>query len=227
MKVISFVATKSSGKSTSLHVLAERLLAGGVSVHIIDCDPQADQAEFVEEASQYYNTLTFTPWSDLKNAEHIPTAVMDKVDSFQDQDSVVLIDVQGSDNDLLSLGAAISDLVLVPMMDGNLEHKSTSATLTRLAYLERTNRKKLPIKTFWAKAKAIGMSNNAKALQDDAEAAGYAWLGANLMERKEFKNLVLTGRILQEEGKSSELKRQQDSVQIADVWVEKISEALS
>lgn len=225
MKVISFVATKSSGKSTSIHVLAERLLSEGVNVHIIDCDPQADQLEFVHVASKYYENLTFTPWSELKNQNHIPTTVFDIVDDLAGKDGVLIIDVQGSDNDLLSLGAIVSDLVLVPMMDGNLEHKSTNQTLTRLAFLERTRKQRLPIRTFWAKAPVgINLSNAATGIQKGAEEAGYQWLGSNLLQRKEFKNLVLTGKILQEDAKPSEQQRQKRSEEIADHWKSKIVE---
>ena len=227
MKVISFVATKSSGKSTSLHVLAERLLSDGIPVHIVDCDPQADPFEFVTMASKHFHNLTFTPWTDLYKEDHIPTAVMDIVDSHADKEGVLLIDVQGSDNELLSVGAMVSDLVLVPMVDGNLEHKAINKTLSRLKYLERSIGKELPVRTFWAKAQYIGLTKIAQDIERDAGKIGYSWLGSNLMERREFKHLCLTGKILTEDSKATEQKRQRASIEVADTWVSKIVEVFA
>ena len=129
MNVLSLVATKSMGKSTSTHVLTNRLLEKGVPVHIIDADPQEHQSEFCSKAKAVYgDLLTYTSWDSL-NAKREPAEEMfDIVSDASDKPGVMIIDVQGSDNDLLSQAAGLADLVLVPIILGPLELNAIKQT---------------------------------------------------------------------------------------------------
>jgi len=217
MNVISFIATKSMGKSTNLHVLAERLLKMNVPVHIIDADPQSSQAKFVSEAQEHYSTLSFTPWEVLNATQEPAVVLYDTVEQKAEEQGVLLIDVQGSDNDLLTQGASLADLVLVPMVDGPLEREATKATFKRLKMLERMLKRKLNAKIYYAAVPPFGLSKVAQSVIDQAAQIDFEFLGSHLMARREFKYLCETGTLN---------SARPEVLKIADTWQKAVGEAL-
>lgn len=235
MQVISFVAVKSMGKSTSLQVLAERLLSRGIDVHIVSLDPQGSQDGFAEEAKKYYPNLTHTPWSHFKDSDDQGGLLFDLIEEKREINGVILVDVQGTDNNLIEPAALYSNLTLVPMIDGPMERDQLKRTFRKLYQIDRMKKRysgdnskevKLNVGVYYTKV-TINLSHPARKVIDEAERIGFKFIGVNLMENSYFKHLCRTGSISHEDNLTpAKLKKRDNALSYADAWVEAIEGVL-
>lgn len=224
MKIITMASSKGGvGKSICTSIAAERFLANGVPVHILDLDPQSDQREVFEALHAIYgDQVSLTSMDDLiKMNPDVQTAAFDIIDEAESKEGIMVIDVQGSNNNLLSLAATRADCILVPMVDSPNDLKGTRATIIEFRKLERLLGKKLPVHFFWNKAKGIGLSKDGKEAEEQLK-ENFSLLGANLVERTPYKYIVTTGRLTKDVKKDPDPK----VIAEADGWINRIVELM-
>ncbi|WP_146592264.1 ParA family protein [Puniceibacterium confluentis] len=127
MYVITFANPKGgSGKTTSAMLLAEQIALSGGRVAILDLDPNA-------------NILA---WSETRKAggQAVPFAVLARpqaeetvelIDSLADSTDYVIIDLEGSKDQIVTFALSRTDLCIIPL-DGSPMEARQAATAVRL-----------------------------------------------------------------------------------------------
>lgn len=207
MKIIAIVSTKGGvGKSTSCNILACRLAEANQPVHILELDPQNSQRHFIEKTQEIYKTITATTWEELttsqnKTTSHDPIeAAWNIIDEHADKPGFLVIDVQGSDNNLLHFALGAGDIILIPIMDGTQEITTIPNTITAINTTQRTHRRKFNMRWFWTNVQGIGLSNAAIQVERDLVEAGFQMLGRNLVSRSAYKHIARNGDLVQKKG---------------------------
>lgn len=225
MKVMTIASTKGGiGKSTCVNIAADRILETGTPVHLLDLDPQDDQFAFFNNAKEAYPHLSITRFADLgvgSEYKDAQAAAFGVIDSMADKEGILIIDVQGSESNLLQMALGSADLILVPMLDSPKELKGTMDTIMSLAQTERLYRRKLNVHFFWNEVSGIGFSKLAMNAQDTLLEKNFSLLGQNLMKRSAYKNIGENGRIA-EKREDHYLK----TLEEANAWVRRISEVI-
>ncbi|ENN83803.1 plasmid partitioning protein ParA (plasmid) [Rhizobium freirei PRF 81] len=156
MTIIAFAHTKGGvGKSTLCLLIASELARGGTNVLIVDADQKQQSClQWVKRCGeagtlpQTLQAVAVTKTEELKLA-------LKRTDA-----DVILIDVQGSMNDLLIAAIVASDLTLVPTKANVIEMVET----VKLFEWAETNLKRAPLRLVLNRVD--GIDTNTAAFQD-------------------------------------------------------------
>ena len=117
MIVITFSNPKGgTGKTTANLVLAEHIASVGGRVSIIDCDPNRNIVRWAQERTNEGRTLPYRI-APLGNAD----AMIDQIEAEQGYCDYLLIDLEGTADQVTSLATQMADLVLVPLTPSYME----------------------------------------------------------------------------------------------------------
>lgn len=109
-RIIAFASPKGGGGKTTLAILlASEFAHGGLSVKVLDADPQGSALLWQKrsrDAGAMMDGLEVTP---IKDASELGTALQQGIDA-----DVVLVDIQGTANETLAVAVGYADLVLIP-----------------------------------------------------------------------------------------------------------------
>ena len=240
MNVISFISTKSMGKSTGVQTLTNALLRRGVAVHVVALDPQQSHRYFTGPVTEAYPDLfQFTPYATLSDSNNIVNRFYDIVDAAEEEEGVLLIDVQGTDNNLISPAAGASDLVLVPLIDGDMERLEAMTTFEKLVQIDREIKRSKGLKhkdhpqpvlqaRVYHTRNSLATSNDARKTVQTAEGLGFPDLGCNLKLNGLIGKLPVTGLIPDPSTLSgAEKQKAQKAWDTINPWVQKIEMALA
>jgi chromosome partitioning protein len=109
-RIIAFASPKGGGGKTTLAILlASEFAHGGLSVRVLDADPQGSALLWQKrsrEAGAAMARLEVTP---IKDAAELGGALQGSIDA-----DVILVDIQGTANETLAVAVGYADLVLIP-----------------------------------------------------------------------------------------------------------------
>ena len=155
MTIIALANSKGGvGKSTLCLLIASELAENGASVLVIDADPQQSCRQWVDRC----NSVSTLPSSLLVTTASSPHDL--KVALTTATASIVLIDVQGSINDLLIAAIVASDITLVPAKANVMEMIET----VKLFEWAKASLKRAPLKLLLNRVE--GIDTRTTAFQD-------------------------------------------------------------
>jgi chromosome partitioning protein len=109
-KVIAFASPKGGGGKTTLAILlACEFAHGGLSVVLLDADPQGSAMLWRRRSAEAGAALVSIEVRSVSDASALGALLQAGIDA-----DVVIIDIQGTANETLAVAVAYADLVLVP-----------------------------------------------------------------------------------------------------------------
>jgi chromosome partitioning protein len=129
--IIAFASPKGGGGKTTLTILlASEFAHGGLSVKVLDADPQGSALLWQKrsrDAGAMMDGLEVTP---VKDASELGTTLQQGIDA-----DVVLVDIQGTANETLAVAVGYADLVLIPTRASLFDCVQADALVTFLKAL--------------------------------------------------------------------------------------------
>jgi chromosome partitioning protein len=135
MPVISIANPKGgAGKSTTALILGTTLAARGVSVTILDCDPNQPIATWAGDTASRVKVI-----GDLREEQLVST-----IDGEAAQRQVVIIDLEGTASRSVSRSLMRSDLVLIPMQASAIDAAQAARAVGLVRQEEEMLRQPIP-----------------------------------------------------------------------------------
>lgn len=159
MAVIAVGNTKGgSGKTTTAIALATAFAGSGLSVALLDGDPDGRAGEWFAvwaPATGYETIVTTDPKTEVILHPHthngitlVPNmdedAILDTVEQYNESHDLVIIDLQGSANQSMLLAFGHADLVIIPVQSSRFDLKGMVKTVKTVRSAARSTRREIP-----------------------------------------------------------------------------------
>lgn len=179
MQVIVFASSKGGvGKTTSALTLACVLTHHGASTTLIDADPNAPLALWSARFA-----------SGVPKALTVKTAFRTDVADFIDgaTDPYVIVDLEGSRNDEVSVAIGRADLVLIPMKGNQLDADEAVNVIKVIRKQETIFRREIPFRVFLSQTSPVIMDKGMRDICAQMRDNSIPMLSTAFVERSAFK----------------------------------------
>ncbi|MCV9909561.1 ParA family protein [Brucella sp. HL-2] len=199
MPVITFMSSKGgAGKTTAVFCLADRALAMGMKVTIIDTDPTDFWRGFQEDSQ--------ITGAGLPESLRLVTAfnvaeLYEAAKTANETSDLVLIDTKGAIERLAITAGTISDMVIIPLKFSGKDWREAIATYTRLSNVsEEAEYKDLymdyeRIKFLWSETEIAIQSNLTKELRQRAKDSNAPVFTTELYRRTALRAALDKGKL--------------------------------
>lgn len=179
MQVIVFASSKGGvGKTTSALSLACVLTHHNVRATLIDADPNAPLALWAKRFPESVpEGLTVTT--------AFRTDVADIIDSAADP--FVIVDLEGSRNEEVSVAIGRADLVLIPMKGNQLDADEAVNVIKVIRKQETIFRRKIPFRVFLSQTSPVIVDRGMRDICDQMRHNGIPMMNSAMVERSAFK----------------------------------------
>lgn len=179
MQVIVFASSKGGvGKTTSALALASVLTHHGAATTLIDADPNSPLALWSQRFPEGVpSRLT------VKTAYR--TDVADIIDSACDP--FVIVDLEGSRNDEVSVAIGRANLVLIPMKGNQLDADEAVNVIKVIRKQETIFRRKIPFRVFLSQTSPVIMDKGMRDICAQMRENSIPMLRTSVAERSAFK----------------------------------------
>ena len=217
MQVIVFASSKGGvGKTTSALTLACVLTHHGVPTTLIDADPNAPLALWSSRFSE-----GVPPTLTVKTA--LRTDVADIIDNAED--AYVIVDLEGSRNEEVSVAIGRADLVLIPMKGNQLDADEAVNVIKVIRKQETIFRRAIPFRVFLSHTSPVIMDKGMRDICSQMRENSIPMLLTAVVERSAFKApFRLGGTIYQLSEK--EAKNPSAAIDNAETFAQEVRDAL-
>lgn len=179
MQVIVFASSKGGvGKTTAALTLASVLTHHGASTTLIDADPNAPLALWGRRFPSAVPTgLAVKVSSRSEVAEIIDSA----------SDPYVIVDLEGSRNEEVSVAIGRADLVLIPMKGNQLDADEAVNVIKVIRRQETIFRRKISFRVFLSQTSPVIMDRGMKDICAQMRENGIPMLRTAMVERSAYK----------------------------------------
>ena len=179
MQVIVFASSKGGvGKTTSALALASVLTYHGAYTTLIDADPNAPLALWSSRFPKGVpEALT------VKTA--FRTDVAEVIDAASDP--YVIVDLEGSRNDEVSVAIGRADLVLIPMKGNQLDADEAVNVIKVIRKQETIFRRTIPFRVFLSQTSPVIMDKGMRDICEQMRENSIPMLSNAIVERSAFK----------------------------------------
>jgi chromosome partitioning protein len=179
MQVIVFASSKGGvGKTTSALALASVLTHHGAPTTLIDADPNAPLALW---SSRFPDGVPAA----LTVKTAFRTDVAEVIDAASDP--YVIVDLEGSRNDEVSVAIGRADLVLIPMKGNQLDADEAVNVIKVIRKQETIFRRKIPFRVFLSQTSPVIMDKGMRDICDQMRENSIPMLRQAIVERSAFK----------------------------------------
>lgn len=182
MPVISFASPKGgAGKTTAAILLASELARKGAGVTLIDCDPRQWCVKWAEggKAPEALRVL----------AKVDEDKIIDVIEAEAAQSPFVIVDLEGTNSQLVAYAMSRSNLVIIPTQAGPMEGDSAADAIRLVKQQERAFRVKIPFAVLMTRMSAAIRSRIEKELTEQMASADIPVFKTQLIERNAFKSM--------------------------------------
>lgn len=179
MQVIVFASSKGGvGKTTSALTLSSVLTHHGAPTTLIDADPNAPLAVWSKRFPKGVP-------SGLSVKTAFRTDVADIIDSAADP--YVIVDLEGSRNEEVSVAIGRADLVLIPMKGNRLDADEAVNVIKVIRKQESIFRRAIPFRVFLSQTSPVIMDRGMRDICAQMRENGIPMLRTGMVERSAFK----------------------------------------
>ena len=179
MQVIVFASSKGGvGKTTSALTLSSVLTHHGAPTTLIDADPNAPLALW---ARRFPNGVP----TGLSIKTAFRTDVADVIDSAPDP--YVIVDLEGSRNEEVSVAIGRADLVLIPMKGNRLDADEAVNVIKVIRKQESIFRRAIPFRVFLSQTSPVIVDRGMRDICAQMRENGIPMLRTGMVERSAFK----------------------------------------
>jgi len=191
MPIITFSSPKGGcGKTTSATILATELALKGVSVTMIDADPNRDVT--------YWSRLRSVPTGLDVISDVCEDGIIDAIENASTRSAIVVVDLEGTANLLVARAISFSDLVVIPIKGSDLDAKHAAQEIRQIRLQERTARRAIPFGILLTMTSPALMPRTQRHLEARFAAQGVPLFSTRLAEREAFRALFSFGGTLDE-----------------------------
>jgi chromosome partitioning protein len=135
-----------AGKSTTTLLAATTLADQGVSVSIIDADPNQPIADWKERGTPDSSVTVISSVIGQDNVLHkvSESNIADLIEERASVDQIVFVDLEGTASALVSRAIAFSDFVIIPMQFSAVDVRQASKAIKLVSDEERSRRRLVP-----------------------------------------------------------------------------------
>ncbi|MGI4831193.1 MAG: ParA family protein, partial [Janthinobacterium lividum] len=178
MQVIVFASSKGGvGKTTSALTLACVLAHHGAPVTLIDADPNAPLALW---SSRFPDSVP----AGLSVKTSGRNEVAEVIDSALDP--YVLVDLEGSRNEEVSVAIGRADLVLIPMKGNQLDADEAVNVIKVIRRQESIFRRRIPFRVFLSQTSPVIQDRGMRDICEQMRQNGVPMLSTPMVERSAF-----------------------------------------
>ncbi|RRA50442.1 ParA family protein [Acidipila sp. EB88] len=179
MQVIVFASSKGGvGKTTSALTLSSVLTHHGAQTTLIDADPNAPLAVW---AKRFPDSVP----QGLTVKTAFRTDVADIIDSAADP--YVIVDLEGSRNEEVSVAIGRADLVLIPMKGNRLDADEAVNVIKVIRKQESIFRRAIPFRVFLSQTSPVIVDRGMRDICKQMRENGIPMLKTGMVERAAFK----------------------------------------
>ena len=217
MQVIVFASSKGGvGKTTSALSLACVLTHHGAPTTLIDADPNAP---LVLWSKRFPDTVPET--LTIKSA--FRTDVAEVIDDASDP--YVIVDLEGSRNDEVSVAIGRADLVLIPMKGNQLDADEAVNVIKVIRKQETIFRRPIPFRVFLSQTSPVIMDKGMRDICAQMRDNSIPMLTTAVVERSAFKAPFRLGGTIYELTER-EAKNPDAAIQNAEAFAQEVRDVL-
>ena len=237
MIVITFSNPKGgTGKTTANLILAEQIAKRGGRVTILDMDPNKNIIGWAEDRAEKGMDVPFRIIPRVENADDF----YDQLEAEDEHGDYMLIDLEGTADQLTTFATGAADLVLIPMTLTFMEAKQGTRAARLVASMAKHARRTIPTKLLLTRTSSAIQGKDEKDMRDMLAEGGADILPVELMNRTAYNSMFKRGMTLQElydataaglEGKSDNARDRQlrpirSAMENADAYGSAVLEAV-
>ncbi|MBN9034347.1 MAG: ParA family protein [Rhizobiales bacterium] len=194
MFTITFANPKGgSGKTTSAMLLAEQIRAAGATVAILDCDPNQNIVQWGAQRAEKGKAVPFN----IRPAPNEAT-FLDTVDAIRGTADYLIIDLEGTANQLVTYAISQSDLVLIPFEPTPMEARQAARAVQLVRNAGRMMSRSVAHALMFVKVNAAIQTNDEKDVRKETEANDIPVLRSAIVRRAAYTRIFRDGFLLGE-----------------------------
>jgi chromosome partitioning protein len=217
MQVIVFASSKGGvGKTTAALTLGSVLTHHGATTTMIDADPNAPLALW---SKRFPESVP----AGLKVLTAFRTDVADSIDSASDP--FVIVDLEGSRNEEVSVAIGRADLVLIPMKGNQLDADEAVNVIKVIRKQETIFRRTIPFRVFLSQTSPVIMDRGMRDICAQMRENGIPMLSTAIVERSAFKAPFRLGGTIYELTER-EANNPEAAIQNAEMFAQEVRDTL-
>jgi len=217
MQVIVFASSKGGvGKTTAALTLASVLTHHGAPTTMIDADPNAPLALWSKRFPKSVPT-------GLKVLTAFRTDVADSIDTASDP--FVIVDLEGSRNEEVSVAIGRANLVLIPMKGNQLDADEAVNVIKVIRKQESIFRRSIPFRVFLSQTSPVIMDRGMRDICAQMRENGIPMLASAIVERSAFKVPFRLGGTIYELTER-EANNPEAAIQNAEMFAQEVRDTL-
>jgi chromosome partitioning protein len=219
MPTIVFASSKGGvGKTTSALALAFVLAKAGAPTTLIDADPNAPLTRWAERFPQSIP-------ENLTVKGGVGNAVAKLIDTAAQVDPFVIVDLEGTKNQEVSVGLGRADLALIPMQGSQLDADEATNVVALIQSQEEVFRRAIPYRVFFTRTSPALESKGMRDIHIQLKELGIPLMKTMIMEREAFRVPFRVGASLYDMTKA-DVKNPQFAIENAEAFAAEVRDIL-
>jgi chromosome partitioning protein len=199
MTVISIATTKGGvGKSTTVANIAVAAWSRGANIAVFDCDPQHHSQQMLGKYMEQMREHAPEKIEARKSLDVIVDIdqdnLLDRIREANERYQLVLVDLQGSANQMMLMSMMEADLVILPVQPSQLDIDGALVAWQQVAKASKLARREIASRIFFVRTPAAIQPKVLKQTRATFEANGIRVMKTEFVERSAFKELTFNGR---------------------------------
>lgn len=189
MFTITFANPKGgTGKTTAALLLIEQIRAAGATVAVLDCDPNQNLMLWAQMRSERKQAVPFQVRSVPSEA-----TFLDTIDAIRGTVDYLIIDLEGTANQLVTYAISQSDLVLIPFEPTPMEARQAARAVQLIANIGRMMNRRVAHALLFTKVNAAIQTNEEKEVRKEMEANNVPVLRSAIVRRAAYTRIFRDG----------------------------------
>ena len=194
MFTITFANPKGgTGKTTAALLLLEQLHSAGARVAALDCDPNQNIMLWASQRREQGRGVPFEVHSVLNESKFLDT-----VDAIRNTVDYLVIDLEGTANQIVTYAISQSDLVLIPFEPTPMEARQAARATQLVANIGRMMNRQVAHALVFTKVSAAMQTTEEKEVRKDMQANDVPVLRSAIVRRAAYTRIFRDGFQLSE-----------------------------
>ena len=186
MAVITFSSPKGgAGKTTAATILANELAERGVSVIVIDADPNRNVLDW---ATLPGKPPTLTVIGDVSEE-----TIVDVIEASAAKAAFVVVDLEGTASLMVGYAISMSDFVVIPVQGSQLDAKQAARQMKLIKAQERIVQREIPFAVLFTRSNPALQPKTQRHIEARFAEIGVPVLTSRLYDREAFRAIFSFG----------------------------------